>query len=93
MVWMISASIAYRSGDYDVHLVRIGHASFPVRASQCSVEHSMTSSLARLKFNSFEPESSAGPNYLREWNLHGSDGTDRTGAGFLRRLADEQQPE
>jgi hypothetical protein len=47
MVWMISASIAYRGGDYDVHLVRIGHESFPVRVFQFSVEHSMTNSSMR----------------------------------------------
>jgi hypothetical protein len=66
MVWMISASIAYCSGDHDGHLVWIGHASFPVRASQFSVEHSIMSSLMRFMLNSFELESSAGPNYLRE---------------------------
>ena len=30
VVWMISASIAYRRGDYDVHLMRIGHESLSV---------------------------------------------------------------
>jgi hypothetical protein len=30
MVWMISASVAYRHGDYDAHLVRVGHESFSI---------------------------------------------------------------